>query len=353
MAQRSPETVILGAGPVGLVTALFAARRGPVLVVLPRGTATAGPSRIDSVPVSLLALLLEIGVHPAEIAVESVYDNRLVAWGTADPTIVRGAATIHIERPSLEMSLLALAHRHRSIRFVSGLDIAHLPPASNVLDATGRRAVSANQRFVPSNPALCRAFVLRGEFSIAQQSFRMASLPTGYAYRMGNHRMMMIALVQGRLQWIASTRSLINELTHFNADWLLAGLPRSWAAERSRGGAASVQWACGDSPIHRIGDAAIARDALASQGIANGISSGIRAVEEPKAYALRNSGERAELTLHLGELQKLIYECRWKDCAYWSQYSQYISAFSTQMAKFKCITQIPKSYKRSESRGLP
>jgi hypothetical protein len=98
------DAVIVGAGTVGLLTALAASRRGRVLVVTNRKARAAGAlpaegdfrfaaegvssaqcprsrgygsrsraPRIDAVPVSFLALLVEFGVHPAEIGSDSVH----------------------------------------------------------------------------------------------------------------------------------------------------------------------------------------------------------------------------------------------------------------------------------------
>ena len=79
MAGGAWETVILGGGPVGLTTALIAARQGGVLVVLPRQAHARTPLRIDCVPVSLLALFIELGMHPADLGITAVHHHRLVA----------------------------------------------------------------------------------------------------------------------------------------------------------------------------------------------------------------------------------------------------------------------------------
>ena len=324
MGQDAPRTIILGAGPVGLVAALFAARRGPVTVVLPRGNPAYSIPRIDSIPVALLALLVEAGLHPSSINAETVHDSRLVAWQNADPAVVRGAATVHVERPLLERSLLALTERQSRISFASGMRVCDLPSAVCVLDATGRRAVSAKMRFAPRNPAMCRGFIVRGVFSASQQSFRIAALPAGYAYRIGNQRIMMVGFVQGRKEWATSALSVDETLRRFRADWLLAGLPKNWQGEKSRGGVASLQWTSGDGPIRRVGDAALARDALASQGVANGISDGLAAIEEPHSSAPDENGASAECRLHARRLHNLIQDCCWRDSDYWNGYSNFL-----------------------------
>ena len=111
MAEQFWETVIFGAGPVGLVTALAAARSGSVLVMSPRVPQSARALRIDSVSLALMALFVELGLHPSEINAEETHDHRLAAWESKTPALIRSAATVYIERPLLEQSLMALARR--------------------------------------------------------------------------------------------------------------------------------------------------------------------------------------------------------------------------------------------------
>jgi 2-polyprenyl-6-methoxyphenol hydroxylase-like FAD-dependent oxidoreductase len=80
MAEQVWDTLILGAGPVGLVTALAAARSGRVLVMAPRIPQNTQALRIDSVPLALLALFVEFGLHPSEINAGETHDHRLAAW---------------------------------------------------------------------------------------------------------------------------------------------------------------------------------------------------------------------------------------------------------------------------------
>ena len=324
MAGGAWETVILGGGPVGLTTALIAARQGGVLVVLPRQAHARTPLRIDCVPVSLLALFIELGVHPAELGVTAVHHHRLVAWDSAAPQVVGSAGTVHIMRPILERRLLEQVSAHRAITIVSGARVEELPAAGRFLDATGRRAVTAEHRYLPANPAVLRASIVRGAFSRAQQAFRLASLPTGYAYRLGTRDMLMLGLVQGREQWRASAGPLAEKLGAAGVEWLVAGMPRA-AHESSSGGVASVQWSSGSGRAIRIGDAAVARDALASQGIANGISAGLslfEGLDAGKSYCRRT---RTEILSHLTTLQQLIRSCAHSAHPFWENYGDFIA----------------------------
>ena len=149
MAEEVWDTVILGAGPVGLVTALAAAQYGSVLVMSPQVQHGGCVRRVDAVPLALLALFVEFGLHPSAIKAAETHEYRLAAWENKTPELVRGAATVHIERPLLERSLIALARRHPAITIRFGDLPSRWPAARMRLDATGRRAVSADQAIGP------------------------------------------------------------------------------------------------------------------------------------------------------------------------------------------------------------
>jgi 2-polyprenyl-6-methoxyphenol hydroxylase-like FAD-dependent oxidoreductase len=315
--------VILGGGPVGLTTALIAARQGRVLVVLPRQAHARTPLRIDCVPVSLLALFIELGLHPAELGVTAVHHHRLVAWESALPQVVRGAGTVHIVRPILERRLLERVRACRAITIITGAMLGALPAAGRLLDATGRRAITAEHRYLPANPAILRASIVRGVFSRAQQAFRLASLPTGYAYRLGTRDMLMLGLVQGREQWRLSAAPLAEKLSAAGTEWLLSGIPRS-ANDSSMGGVASVQWSSGSGRAIRIGDAAVARDALASQGIANGISAGLSLFEGLDAGKSYRRRRRTEIHSHLTTLLELVRSSAHSAHPFWENYAAFL-----------------------------
>jgi hypothetical protein len=327
MAHPRWNTAIIGAGPVGLATALMAARRGKSLVISRPRPNCARAFRIDSVPAPLLALLVELGLHPARLGMEEIHDQRLIAWEGAEPRIVPSAATVHLMRPLLEEALLELARRHVNITLEEERFSAAAPPASLCLDATGRASVSASRRIVPDNPALCRVFALRGAFSKAQQTFRMAATPYGYVYRSGVANAMVLGVVQGRREWAAPIRDLAHYLPAAGADWLIAGLDAG-SFRRAMGGAACVQWNIGPASPIRIGDAAFARDPLSSQGMSNGISDGLKACDAGAEAQDRD----AELRGHIGNLRKTISACRYADCPYWSGYASALDDFERRVA---------------------
>src|SRR6476661_8442102 len=96
----SPVTV-LGSGPVALAHALFSARHQAVVLAawLPaHAPSTSALRGVESVPAPLLTLLLELGVHPAELDVEELHRQRLVAWEGPDPQERPARASAHLER---------------------------------------------------------------------------------------------------------------------------------------------------------------------------------------------------------------------------------------------------------------
>jgi hypothetical protein len=227
-------------------------------------------------------------------------------------------------RPALEKCLLERVSAHRNISLIIGIRINSLPAAPRILDATGRRAISAAQRYLPANPAVLRAIIVRGSFSRAQQAFRLASLPTGYAYRLGMRDALMVGLVQGRDQWRESAAPFAQKLRLAGVDWLLAGMSGE-ASQVMIGGVASVQWSSGPGPVIRVGDAAIARDALASQGIANGISAGLSLFENPDAETTYFRRVNADTLSHLSTLRELLQGCVHREHPFWAGYSEFLA----------------------------
>ena len=333
MAEEFWDTVILGAGPVGLVTALAAARYGSVLVMSPQVQHGGGVGRVDAVPLALLALFVEFGLHPSEIKAEETHEYRLAAWENKTPELVRGSATVHIERPLLERSLIALARRHPAITIRFGDLPSRWPAARMRLDATGRRAVSADRRLAPGNPAICRTYIMSGgDFSKSLQALRIAALPTGYAYRIATRRSLILGIVQGRNEWASPMKDLAGGLRRYAADWLLAGIDTNRLTP-GIGGHASIQWAIGPATPVRIGDAAFARDALASQGIANGISGGLKVLAGASSTSDWSRHLNAEALAHLANLRNMISVCCYADRPYWSNHAYALADIQHQIGE--------------------
>ena len=168
-------------------------------------------------------------------------------------------------------------------------------------------------------PRVCRTFVARGVFSKRQQVLRLASLPTGYAYRLGNRTTMTLGLVEDRPLEKGTSCSVLERLGELEAGWLLREFPLV-DLKPGRGGPASVQWTDGEGSIIRIGDAAFARDALASQGIANGISNGLRAVKLRDTRTGALDRQLSEIFSHITRVAEFISTCRHRDSDSWWNY---------------------------------
>jgi hypothetical protein len=326
-SRNSWDAVILGAGPVGLAAALFAARRGRTLVVSCRRKLAADPPRVDAVPAGFLALLLELGVHPAEIGVQDLHDTRLVAWNGADPEIVRGPATAHLERPALEQALIRIVARTPRIEVLVLPASARLPPTRLAIDATGRAAVSAHSRIAPSQPWIARTFLLPGSVSPAARALRIAALPDGYVYRLGSGNLTVVGLVGVKAAVQGPRDCVERKLRRTGAGWLLAGLPPLRSAAAGRGGAASVQWSEGGTTMLRVGDAELARDPLASQGLAASISDALHLLENTASESIpeRRQDQRDR---HLSALARMIARCRFHQSDAWKHYAGFVAGAS-------------------------
>src|SRR5262249_47664190 len=113
-------------------------------------------------------------------------------------------------------------------------------------------------------------------------------------------------------------------LTDQNASWIVTGLPMlSDMVETSRY-AASLQWTTGASL--RIGDSAIARDTLASQGLACGISDAFHlAGAKPDAVQLLLAKRQADqLGSHLRSLSHALNTSRFRNESDWVHYRSFV-----------------------------
>jgi hypothetical protein len=134
----------------------------------------------------------------------------------------------------------------------------------------------------------------------------------------------MLGLVQGKRQWRESVGPIADQICSVGAEWLLAGMPGA-SGDGGIGGVASVQWSRNTDQAIPIGDAAFARDALASQGIANGISGGLSLFESPdprRSYCRRIRGE---VLGHIATLQRLVHSCVHAPQPYWRGYADFLA----------------------------
>jgi flavin-dependent dehydrogenase len=345
------DRAVVGAGPVGLIAALQSAKTERTLLVTrvqPKASRhVATPPRIESVPAALVNLLLDFSIDPRRIGVDRLHDTRHAAWETPDPSTTRGRAVAHLDHIQLTAELLAVAHRHPMLNIKSesqtpvrrnGLWHGTSWRARTLLDATGRAMVMSARRLHPPKPWVARPFWRTASSTeaghlAADRSFRTAALPFGYAYRLGSNTTDMVWVVGRGEELSHSPGSLERTLRSLGAGWLLEGFAPLTAANTGRSHPASVQWP-EDSLCSTIGDAALSRDILSSQGLASGISDALyaaaaRSDDDGALWAHRHTAERAA---HLKSLQQVFAACRHRDRPEWRAYTEFVTTHQNPTA---------------------
>jgi flavin-dependent dehydrogenase len=342
---------VLGAGPVGLIAALQSARTERTLLLTrappmaSRHVAT--PPRIESVPAALVNLLLDFSIDPRRIGVDRLHDTRHAAWETPDPSTTRGRAVAHLDHIQLTAELLAAAHRHPMLSIKNesqtpvrrnGLWHGTSWRARTLLDATGRAMVMSARRLHPPKPWVARPFwriasSTQAGHLVADRSFRIAALPFGYVYRLGSNTTDMVWVVGRGDELSHSPASLERSLRSLGAGWLLEGFVPLTTASTGRSHPASVQWP-EDSLCSTIGDAALSRDILSSQGLATGISDALyaAAARGDDDVVLRTHRHAAERAAHLKSLQQVFAACRYRDRPEWGAYSEFVATHQNPKA---------------------
>lgn len=314
-----------------MVAALQCSQHHRTTLIAPRFPSGDELATVEAVPASLLALLVELGIHPRRIGVEQLHRSRAIAWEGEARLESHGIAEAHIERPALDVALLRevvacgrvtivrgdrtsiaaamLAARHREVRLI---------------DATGRRAITAKKKIRPDRPWASRTFLTPRRSGPADGGLRTAALPEGFVYRLGAAKHLLMGIVGGK-QTIVGTHSMLERRIHeCGAGWILEGVPpiATWAPGRTS--VASVQWTL-DEAATTIGDAALARDALSSQGLATGISDAlyVAAAEGPQDDALLALRKREQRLAHLRAMKDVIARCRFRHNQAWRDYGRF------------------------------
>ncbi|MGH8933050.1 MAG: hypothetical protein ACRDZO_21095 [Egibacteraceae bacterium] len=305
------ERIVLGSGPVALAYALFAARSGPVsLRCRPPATAPA----VESVPAPLLTLLLELGITPAELDVDRLSTHRLVAWDDPVPAERQSPSCAHLDRAALTRALWRRVQDSPDIQVFAGGGTARL------VDASGRRAVTARAHTRPSPAwvATCRT-VARGDLD---PTMRLAAGPAGYGYRLGSARWLTVGWV-GPGPGPRDAAELRRRLEDSGAGWLAEDVDLQEGIWSRRAASLDIPHASRDPDVVAIGDAALARDALASQGTSIGLSDARLAAGRATRHELE--GRRADgLGRHLRSLHGILVACRYRDQPVWSAYERWV-----------------------------
>jgi len=292
--------------------------------------------RIETVPASMVNFLIDFGVHPKRIGVDRFYEIQLAAWEGSDPVSRRGRALAHVNRDALQRELLSIARRTPQLAIV---DDSCVPTrlatgwggsgwsARHLFDATGRAAVLARQRVAAPKPWVARPFWNPRPASPHLRSFRIAALPFGYVYRLGSNESDTLWIAGRGRSLSASPKVLEEALIRAGASWVLEGLPHLSSLATGRAFPVSVQWAQ-DSAGIAVGDAALARDVLSSQGIAAGFSSACyalacRSLNDTSLLLQHQCAERAS---HLKSLSRVISSSCHAGSTEWRRYGRFVAA---------------------------
>ena len=347
MRAHAFDVGVLGAGPVGLIAALEFSQRCSTVLVVDR-TPEMGPmTRLEAVPAALVRLLLEFGIDPVAVGVDQLFDQRHIAWEQNDPQTLPTPRIAHVEHRALSRSLFAIAQNCRRLSIIvestqpllqQGLYRGRAWCARRVIDATGRRAITALRRIHPPKPWVARVYSARRSASGADGSLRIAALPFGYVYRLGSTKYDTIGVVGRGRSLGGGPDTLERALVDAGAAWILEGLPRMESMRAHAAHPASVQWT--DNPrVTAIGDAALSRDILASQGLATGISDALYAAAAagPEALRLFASHQQQQRNAHLTALLEQIAKCRFRDEPVWRDYRAFITRHVRTKTSFRTV----------------
>lgn len=318
------DTAVLGSGPVALAHALFQSRDGPVVLAARPEAPTAG---VERVPAALLTLLLELGIVPGELDVDELSRARRVAWDAPSPVESRGPACAHLERTALVDALWRRVRDQPEIHLVPPIarrvDVALAGDgwaATRLVDATGRRAVTATARAhpVPVWVATCCTVPRQG----GDPTMQLAAGPSGYAYRLGSARWLTVG-------WVSPNSpprdgpGLTSRIALEGGGWLTEGIDLRDATVARRTASISITTLRDDPRTQPLADAALARDALASQGAAIGLSEA-RLAAEPGARAAMADRHREGIDRHLHHLISLLATCTHHHTQTWRSYASWV-----------------------------
>jgi 2-polyprenyl-6-methoxyphenol hydroxylase-like FAD-dependent oxidoreductase len=336
--------LVIGAGPIGLVAAIRAQELGlDVEIWTDRLPDATDPPWLELVPAQLIALLVEMGVHPYKFGVEQLSVKRFTQWRSPKIERTEGPLSAHITRPALELALLEVVGRARiPIRVVSRSTVKslHCEKVDNfyVIDATGRAAATAAKVVRPSLPIVCCTFSQHLTATDEIDGFALAAGPNGYVYRLSNSRHLVLGIV-GHRSHIAQSGSKALALIREFAPWIVAGITEEGLAI-SRAGPASLQWTETKSSVAcLVGDARISRDALASQGLAIGVSDALKAVDDiakSQPVFAQRAGE--SVSLHASLISTIIKESPFSRAQAWSNYLEFLEQqlhFKSTAAEFE------------------
>lgn len=324
--------MVLGSGPVGLMSALRGRQLGINVAVYANGfPAPQDPPRVECVPAQVVALLVEFGVSPKRIGVDALFRERTMQWSAGAVVGSPAPNAAHIERPALEIALLKSALRAGAkIDLLQGnlldeLQRQHREGECMLLDASGRSAITSKERIGPRRPIVARLFHLPTRPSLRGSGLMIAAGPEGYAYRLASTATLTLGVV-GRKDFVqGDAAQIVAKIAEF-APWLVRDIPS--AHMQSGASHASAQWSVGDNfESVLVGDASFARDALASQGLAMGLSGALKTLVQPNksVRAPPRSDEKKQISVHCQRIFQQIKRSAFGSALPWVEYSEFLS----------------------------
>jgi 2-polyprenyl-6-methoxyphenol hydroxylase-like FAD-dependent oxidoreductase len=329
--MRAPRPLIVfGCGPIGLLAAIRGRQLGlDVEIHASERPPSHHAPRVECVPSQTIALLVEFGVHPRLLGVDRLFSERSMQWSGFAASTSPTPAVAHVERPALDIALLELALRAGANLHALGAgrldEFRRRQKQGNclLLDATGRSAITAARRIAPKRPIVARLFHLAMHPSLRSTGLMIAAGPDGYAYRLANAATLTIGIV-GRNDFVRGDGDeIVARIADF-APWLVGGIAGD-DLQPGASGPASAQFSLGDDATIAIGDAAFARDALASQGLAIGFSDALKAVAQPEQRYRHRIERQKAIAQHAARVAEQIESSAFRSSKPWIEYAQFLS----------------------------
>jgi 2-polyprenyl-6-methoxyphenol hydroxylase-like FAD-dependent oxidoreductase len=159
---------------------------------------------------------------------------------------------------------------------------------------------------------------------------KLAALERGYAYRLSSDTFTVVGLIGPDYKHLTRLDQLRDLLESGAAAWLLTGI-QSAAVDSLSPRVASVQWSLSHdsrNSTFAVGDAAVARDPIASQGLATSLSDALYALTAIRHRVGPNrvmAHHSQQLATHLKNLLHFIGISWSRAAAPWRAYSEWLA----------------------------
>ena len=274
---------------------------------------------VEAVPAGTLTLLLELGITPDEIGVDRLVSERITEWTGPGLTAAAAPACAHIDTDALRNALRKRVIANDAIERIDRVDLSRARPGW--IDASGGRAASSTHTLRPK-PVWTSAVVTVPRAG-ADERVHLVCAADGYAYRLGSARWLTVGWV-GPGTPPMSGAMLATRIAAAGAQQILPDdrIPPVLKTFRRPASAAIPQPAGHATPI---GDAALTRDALASQGLSIGLSDACL-LSDPRTTQTDMAVRRTEAARrHFAHLTETVSSARYADQPVWSHYHQWIA----------------------------